>query len=187
MDAYDAIARRVSTRTFRPEPVPRYLIERLLAAAVRAPNHKLTEPWRFVVLTGEAKRRYAEVRRAHRLRKFPPDDPKGAASADKQYREAIETPVFIVTLCQVSEDPVQREEDYGAVMMAIENLLIAAQADGLGTYLRTGGILENPELKQLVAVPDRFRIVGVISLGYHTGPEEPRRRTNAAELTTWME
>ncbi|HUK64878.1 MAG TPA: nitroreductase family protein, partial [Dongiaceae bacterium] len=65
MDAFDAIARRTSTRTFTPEAVPRYVIERLIAAAVRAPNHKLTEPWRFAVLTGESKRRYAEIRREH--------------------------------------------------------------------------------------------------------------------------
>ena len=70
MDTFDAIARRTSTRTFKPEPLPRHVIERLLMAAVRAPNHKLTEPWRFAVITGESKRRYAEIRAAHRAQKF---------------------------------------------------------------------------------------------------------------------
>ena len=62
MDAIDAIQRRTSVRRYRPDPVPRDTIERLLDCAVRAPNHKLTEPWRFAVLTGDAKARFAEIR-----------------------------------------------------------------------------------------------------------------------------
>jgi len=187
MDTYDAIARRVSTREFTDEPVPRYAIERLLAAAVRAPNHKLTEPWRFVVLLGEAKARYALLRRAHRLRKFPPGDEAGVKSADKHEREALATPALIVVLCARSDDPVRQEEDYGATMMAIQNLLTAATADGYGSYLKTGGIMDDPDLRALVGAPEGFRIVGLVSLGRPTGTPEPRRRTNAADLTSWME
>src|SRR5438045_2014753 len=68
MDTFEAIARRTSSRTYRPEALPRHVIERLLMAAVRAPNHKLTEPWRFTVLSGESKRRYADIRAAHRAK-----------------------------------------------------------------------------------------------------------------------
>ncbi len=187
MDAHEAIARRVSTRAFRPEPVPRYAIERLLAAAVRAPNHKLTEPWRFVVLAGNARRRYAEIRRAHRAKKFAEGDPAGAKSVEKHYREALETPAFVVVLCATSDDAVRREEDYGAAMMAIENLLVAATADGFGTALHTGGIMERPDLRELVRAVEGYRIVGIVSLGYPATPEEPKHRTSAAELTTWLE
>ncbi len=187
MDAHDAIARRVSTRAFRPESVPRYAIERLLAAAVRAPNHKLTEPWRFAVLTGEARRRYAEIRRALRAKRFAPEDPAGAKAVEKTWREHLETPAFVAVMCAVSDDPVRREEDYGATMMAIENLMIAAAADGLGTFLRTGGILEHDDLKALVGLPAGYRIVGMVSLGYPAGDDEPKRRTNVAELTRWLE
>jgi nitroreductase len=189
MDTHDAIARRTSTRAFRPDAVPRYAIERLLAAAVRAPNHKLTEPWRFAVLTGESKLRYAELRRAHRAKKFPdPAGPDAARSIEKTYREALDTPAFIVVMCAVADDPVRREEDYGATMMAIQNLLVAAAADGIGTFLRTGGMMEHPEVRALVRVPDGYRIVGIISLGYLAGTPEPtRRRKPLGEIVDWME
>jgi nitroreductase len=189
MDTYDAIARRTSTRAFRPDPVPRYVIERLLAAAVRAPNHKLTEPWSFVVLIGEAKRRFAELRREHRRRRFnPPDSEQADRAAEKTWREHLDTPAFIFVMCAVSDDPVRREEDYGAAMMAVENLLIAASADGLGTFLRTGGIIENPEVKKLVGVPEGHRIVGIISLGYLAEPPEPTpRRKPLSELVRWLD
>jgi len=189
MDTYDAIARRTSVRTFKPDPVPRYVIERLLAAAVRAPNHKLTEPWRFVVVTGVAKARYADLRREYRRAKF--DDPaseQARKAGEKAWREHMDTPAFLFVLCAMSDDPVRREEDYGATMMAIQNLLIAATSDGLGTFVRTGGIMDHPGVRALVHVPDGYRVVSIVSLGYLAGQPDPTpRKKPLAELVTWVD
>jgi nitroreductase len=188
MDAISAISSRTSVRRFRPDPVPRQVIEQLLECAVRAPNHKLTEPWRFIVLTGRARDRLAEIRAHHRLKRFT--DPAGAeaaTAAEKVRREARETPAFVVVLTAVSSDEITREEDYAATMMATANLMTAAQALGLGTYLRTGGVMREPALVELVQVPDGFRIVGVISLGYPAEAEPPRRRKPPTEVTRWLD
>ncbi len=188
MDAYDAIARRASTRSFTPDAVPRPLIERLLAAAVRAPNHKLTEPWRFAVLTGASARRFAELRRTHRSTRFPdPAAPEAAKAIDKTYREARDTPAFVIVMCAESADPVRQEEDFAATMMATENLLIAATAEGLGTYVRTGGIMRDPAVCELAQAPPGHRIVAIVSLGYLAEPQQPRRRSDAAEKTVWLD
>jgi nitroreductase len=188
MDAIEAIQRRTSVRRFRPEPVPRQIIERLLECAVRAPNHKLTEPWRFAVITGDARARYAEMRATHRLRRYAdPRSPDATAAADKQRREALETPVFVVVMVAVNPDELTREEDYAAAMMAMANLMIAAESLGLGTYLRTGGIMREPALAELVGLAGGYRIAGILSLGYPAGTETPRRRRPAAELTRWVE
>ena len=187
MDAIEAIQRRTSVRRFRPDPVSRAMVERLLECAVRAPNHKLSEPWRFAVLTGAARDAYAEIRGRHRLKRFAdPASPEAAAGVEKVRREALETPTFIVVMSVVSPDEITREEDYAAVMMAIENLMIAAEAEGMGTYLRTGGIMREPALAELVDLADGQRIVGVLSLGYPAGAEPPRRRRPAAEVTRWV-
>ncbi len=188
MDAHLAIASRTSTRAFDGRPVPRAALERLLAAAVRAPNHKLTEPWRFAVLTGGSAARFAEIRRAHRATRFPdPAAPEAAKAIDKTWREARETPAFVVAMCAVSDDAVRREEDYASTMMAVENLLIAATAEGLGSYLRTGGIMAEPDLAALVRLPAGHRIVGVVSLGFPAGAAAPKARTDAAERTLWLD
>lgn len=188
MDAYEAITRRTSVRTFAPTPVPRAVLERLLAAAVRAPNHKLTEPWRFAVLTGESRNRYAEIRRAHRAKKFEdPTDPQSAKAIEKTWREHLETPAFIVVMCAVSDDPVRREEDYAATMMATQNLHTAATAEGLGTYMRTGGIMELPEVRALVGAPEGYRIVAIVSVGYPAAEEAPKKRTDVAAKTVWLD
>jgi nitroreductase len=187
VDAITAIHHRTSVKRFRPDSVPRTVIEQLLDCAVRAPNHKLTQPWRFTVLTGAARDRLAGIRAAHRLKRF--DDPESVearASADKQRREAEATPAFIIAMTAVSPDQITREEDYAATMMALANLIIAAESLGLATYLKTGGVMQDPDLLRLARVPEGFRVVGIVSLGYPAEAETPRRRKPASELTTWV-
>jgi nitroreductase len=188
MDAIEAITARRSVRRFLGEPVPRHIIEQLLDCAVRAPNHKLTEPWRFAVLTGDARDRFAEIRARHRLKRFSDtSSPEAQSAAEKVRRDARETPVYIVVMVAVSSDEITREDDYAAAMMAIGNLMTAAQALGLGTYLRTGGVMQDPALRQLAGVPQSFRIVGIVSLGYPADQDTPRRRKSAGELTQWFD
>jgi nitroreductase len=188
MDAIAAISRRTSVRRFRPDPLPRDTIRQLLDCAVRAPNHKLTEPWRFAVLTGGARDAFAEIRASHRLKRH--NDPASAeaqAAADKTRRESREIPVYVVVLSATSPDEITREEDYAATMMAIGNFMIAAESIGLGTYLRTGGVMRDLALLRLAQVPEGFRVVGVLSVGYPAESEPPRRRKPASELTRWLE
>jgi nitroreductase len=188
MDAISAINQRTSVRRFRPQPVPREIVERLLDCAVRAPNHKLTEPWRFAVLSGPARDRLAEIRARHRLKRFSePSSPEAQAAFSKLLRESRETPVYLVVMAAVNPDAITQEEDYAATMMAIANLMIAAESLGLGTYLKTGGVMQDPSLMQLAGVPDKFRVVGILSLGYPAEREAPRRRKPAVELTRWVE
>ncbi|HEX6668326.1 MAG TPA: nitroreductase [Gemmatimonadales bacterium] len=188
MDAIDAIQRRTSVRRYRSEPVSRETIERLLECAVRAPNHKLTEPWRFAVLTGGGKARLAEIRAQHRLKGY--DDPtseEARARSEKARRDTLESPAIIVVMARTSADDITNEEDYAAVMMATANLMTAAQSLGLGTYLKTGGVMRSPALAELVGLPGGYRIVGVLSVGYPVESEAPRRRRPAGELTSWIE
>jgi nitroreductase len=187
MDAIEAIQRRTSVRRYRPDPVPRETIELLLECAVRAPNHKLTEPWRFAVLTGEAKTRLAEIKARHRLKRYPdPDSAEARSAMEKVRRETLDVPAVIVVMSRVHEDEILREEDYAAVMMATANLMTAAQSLGLGTYLKTGGVMRDPALGELVGLLEGYRIVGVLSLGYPAEAESPRRRRPAGELTQWL-
>lgn len=188
MDAITAIRRRTSVRRFRPDPVPRDIIETLLDCAVRAPNHKLTEPWRFAVLTGSARDWFAVLRARNRLKRFSdPDSDEARSSAEKMRVETEETPAIVVISCAVNSDERTREEDFAAAMMATANLLIAAESLGLGTYLRTGGLMRDPEVESIVGLEQGFRIVGMVSLGYPATEDPPRRRRPAAELTRWVD
>jgi nitroreductase len=188
IDAIDAIQRRTSVRRFRPDPVPRETLARLLECAVRAPNHKLTEPWRFTVVTGPARGRLAGLRARHRLERYSdPESDEARAAAEKVRRETEETPAFVVVMCAQHPDDRIREEDYAAAMMATENLMIAAESLGLGTYLKTGGIMQAPDLAAMVGLEPGFRVVAVVSVGYPVEAEAPRRRRPAEGFTRWVD
>jgi nitroreductase len=187
MDAITAINQRTSVRRFRSDPVPREVVQQLLDCAVRAPNHKLTEPWRFTVLTEGGRDRLAEIRAKHRLKRYSdPATAEALAGAEKVRRESQETPVYIVAMVTENPDEIIREEDYAATMMAIANLMIAAESLGLGTALKSGGVMRDPDLLQLAGVPETCRVVGLLSLGYPAEQEPPRRRKPAAEVTRWV-
>lgn len=188
MDVLKAIHSRASTKAFRPEPIEREVIEQLLDAAVRAPNHRLTEPWGFYVLTGESKQRLAELRRDDRAKKYPdPSAPEVQPALQKAYDGVIGTPAVIAVTTIVADDPVQKEEDYAATFCAIQNLMLAATAMGLGTYLRTGGLLKDPGLAELLELPEGDRVVGLIYLGLPAEETQTRPRTPASEKTRWLD
>lgn len=188
MDVLKAIHSRNSVKAFRSDPVERELVERLLEAAVRAPNHRLTEPWGFYVLTGDSKRRFAELRREDRAARFEdPEAPEIQPALEKAYKGVLDTPVLIAVSTLVADDPVQREEDYAATFCAIQNIMLAAVSLGLGTYLRTGSILGDPGLAELLGLPENHRAVGIIYLGYPAEEAKPRPRTPAADKTRWLD
>ena len=184
----EAIHSRTSVKSFRADPVPKELVVALLEAAVRAPNHRLTEPWRFYVLQGESKRRFAELRREHRAAKFDdPAAPEAEKALQKAYDDVVRTPVIIAVSTLVSDDRVRREEDYAATCCAIQNILLAALSFGLGTYWRTGAVIEDPRLLDLLgASRSEERVVGAIYLGYPADEQKPRPRAPAVERTRWL-
>ena len=181
-DLFSSIHTRRSHKRFKPAELDREQIIVLLEAAVRAPNHKLTEPWGFIVLGPQAKRAYAEARA--RL-KFGGD----GAAPEKVLQAMNETtaiPVIIAVTQRLDEEPVRREEDYAAVFMAIQNLLLAATAMGLGTKVHTGGILDDGWLRDALHINDRERVVAYVDVGEPADELPPKKRIPAAEKTRWL-
>lgn len=189
MDVNEAIHSRGSIKDFHPRPVEREAIEALLEAAVRAPNHRLTEPWHFYVLRGTSKESFAELRREHRARKFgDPEAGEVQKALTKAYNDVMGTPVIIIVTSRTSDDPVRHDEDYAATCCAIQNILLAAMAHGLGTYWRTGTVIEDPRLMGLIgAKPSEERVVGAIYVGYPSERPKLKPRAPAAEKTTWLD
>ncbi len=182
----DVIRSRRSIAKMKPDPVPRALIEQLLEAAVWSPNHRVTEPWQFFVLEGQAKRRFAEIRRESRRKALPnPNAPEAQAALDKGYTDTMKTPVIIVVTSNLIEDPELREEDVWATYGAAYAFMLGAWANGLGTYFRTGGIRDDPALRELLGLPEQRRVIGIIYAGYPADVPQ-RKRTPAAAKTVWL-
>jgi nitroreductase len=186
MSVSDVIAQRRSIKKFQDTPVTREDIEALLDAAVLAPNHHLTQPWRFYVLGPESRRRYGLALGERKARKLT--DPAAAnAVREKTAAEHVAFPALIAVAHVVHESPETREEDYAAVMQAVDNMMLVAVERGLGTHVRTGAVMEDPAARAAVGVREGERIVALLSVGVPAEVPPPKARQGAAAVTTWVE
>ena len=185
MQVSDAIRERRSIKRFTQTPVSRDEIEALLNAAALAPNHRLTEPWRFYVLGPEAREAYGRALGARKAKKI--EDPSAAqATIDTVAAEHRALPVMIVVAMVQNASPEIAEEDYAAAMMAVENLSLLAVEMGLGTHIKTGAVMGDPAARAAVGVKDDERIVTVVNVGAPAEPPPPKPRGGAASRTTWV-
>jgi nitroreductase len=168
MELEDAIRTRRTHKVYGSEPVPRETLEELLELARWAPNHNLTNPWRFRVLGPDS---LAELKRA-----------AGTEAAAKLDR----APTLVVASQVRSDDEVQDEEDLCAVAAAISYVLLGAHARGLAGYWRTPAVLRTPEGRAAAGVPDGERVLGLIHLGPIRQEKEPPERLPPGDYVTFL-
>ena len=183
MHVDEAIRARVSVREYRDTPVPEDTILELLELAVLAPNHRMTEPLRFRIMSDEAKRAYGQALGRRKAKNV--DEPEVAEQiVEKVVRERLAVPAMIGVLVHEHENPEIREEDYATAFMAIQNLSLAAVARGLGTHIKTGAVMTESSLRAALEVPDDHRLAAIVFLGEPAQLPDARERTPAAERTT---
>ncbi len=185
MNASAVIRERRSIKRFAERPLSREEIETLLDAAALAPNHRLTQPWRFYVLGPQARYAYGLALGERKARKL--DDPERArAMRDTVAQEHRALPGMIAVAVVNSDDPEIREEDYAAAMMAIQNLALVAVELGLGTHIKTGGVMADPGARAAAGVRDNERIVAIVNVGVPAEIPPPKNRQPASAFTTWV-
>jgi nitroreductase len=168
MDVEDAIRSRRTHKAFAPEPVPRQLLDELLELARWAPNHHLTNPWRFRVVGPQALTRLKEVA-----------GPEAGSKLDR-------APTLVVASAVRSEDPVQDQEDLCATACAVYAVLLGAQGRGLAGYWRTPEVLRTPEGLEAVGIPPAERFVALIHLGWGRQEKPPPERLPLAEVVIYL-
>jgi len=185
MDIFEVIKTRQSVGKVKPDPVPREKIEKLLSAAVQAPNHYKVRPWRFVVLTGTARERLGDVMAAS-LQEQHPEYPQ--AAFDKERWKPLRSPVLIaVGVDKPAEEKVIELENICATAAAIENLLLAAHAEGLGAKWRTGSPARDPRVKEFLGFEPDQHLISFIYIGYPEFEPEPKERPSFEDRTVWMD
>jgi nitroreductase len=168
MELDDAIRTRRTHKVYGAEAVPRETLEELLELARWAPNHNLTNPWRFRVLGPDS---LAELKRAA--------GPEAAPKLDR-------APTLVVASQVRSADAQQDEEDLCAVSAAIAYVLLGAHARGLAGYWRTPEVLRSAEGRAAVGIPDDERVLGLIHLGPPRQDKEPPERLPTGEYVTFL-
>jgi nitroreductase len=185
MDTMEAIFTRRSIVKVKPDPLGRAIIEKLLQAAVQAPNHHRVRPWRFVVLTGESRQALGDVM-ALALKKHNPELPE--AGIEKERAKPLRAPLLIaVGVDQPLEPNVLEIENICAAAAAVENLLLAAHAEGLGAHWRTGAAARDPEVKKFLGFRPEQELIGFIYIGYPNLVPAALERPSFEDRTVWME
>ena len=161
MNAIEAIKQRSSVRDYKPDPVPREVLEEIVKCGSRAPSAMAVHPWHFVVVTERAM-----------LRKI-------AAATD--YGEFIaNAPTCIVVFC---EDGTYYLEDGCA---AVENILIAVTAHGLGSCWVAGDKKTYADdMRDLLGAPRNHRLIALLPVGYPASPVKPARKPGVAKVLHW--
>jgi nitroreductase len=168
VEVAEAIRTRRTHKAYGPEPVARETLEELFELARWAPNHNLTNPWRFRVVGPRA---LAALK-----------DAAGPEAASKLDR----APTLVVTSVVETGDPLQDEEDLCATAVASYIVLLAAHARGLAGYWRTPAVLRTPEGREAVAVGDDERVIGLLHLGRPRQEKEPPERLPPGDFVTFL-
>lgn len=191
MDAMRAILTRRSIGKVSDERPPREVIESLLEAATHAPNHYKVEPWRFVVLAGEARKELGALM-ADILAEEEADELGRLSETARKIRleteanKALRAPVLIAVIAQQGGDPrVIEIENVCAAAAATQNILLAAHAQGLAAQWRTGPAAYDARVKEFLGAQPEEHIVAFVYVGYAAEEPAPYERKPAAEKTTW--
>lgn len=141
-------------------PVPEALVEEGIEAATWAPNHHVTEPWRFYLLGKETIAACLELVYAMVAAK------KDAKAAQFKRDNWAEKPGWLVVTCKTSDDELRQREDYAACAAAVQNLMLYLWKAGVGSKWTTGDIIRDPRFFEIVGIPDDESVIGLIWYGY---------------------
>jgi nitroreductase len=169
VDVETAIRTRRTHKAYGPERLSSEELASLLEVARWAPNHHLTNPWRFRVVGPRALERLKEAA-----------GPEAAGKLDR-------APTLVVCSCAQSGDPVQDEEDMHSAAVAAYIVLLVAHARGYAGYWRTPGVLRTDEGRAAVGIPAGERFVGLLHLGRAVQDQKPPERAPVHEIAEFLD
>jgi nitroreductase len=168
MEIEQAIRTRRTHKAFGSQPVERATLDELFELARWAPNHHLTNPWRFRVLGEEARARLKLAA-----------GPEQAAKLDR-------APTLIVVSAELSGEELQDQEDLNATAIAAYIVLLVAHARGLAGYWRTPAVLRTPDGRGAVGLPDEEQVLGLLHLGAVRQQSAPPERGAPDMFVTYL-
>ena len=195
MGLFEAMFSQRQITRFKPDPVPREAIEKIIEAAIKAPSGGNTQPWHFVAITnpglisriGEI---YKELWLGARRSQAEPGETTVYRAARYLANHMPEVPAMILICADHSANytpgqPIERGRHASSIWLAVQNLFLAARALGLGTRLTTTHIRREQEIKDMLVIPDYVETVALTPIGYPRGRFGPTDRKPAAEVSSY--
>jgi nitroreductase len=194
MDVFEAIGTLRAMRRLKPDPVSDGDVWKILDAATKAPSGGNRQPWNFIVVRDpEAKRKLGEYYLDAWSKAYvtgPGRDTQGDPRSDRVYRSAehlahhmAEAPVLIIVTARTGGSGAALAG--GSIFPAIQNLMLAARALGLGTTLTTMHKVHEAEVKDLLGIPDQVETIALIPVGWPEGRFGPVARLPVEKVVYW--
>ena len=187
MDVLYALKSRRTIFKFKPDIVPKETLEHLFDFGIWAPNHHVTEPWKFVVLGEETKGTLAERYREIQMAKAPEhvDDESRRKLGEAGHGKFMSKPTIVAVACVQDGDEQRQREDYAATCCAIQNVQLAAWNEGVGVQWSTGPITMEKATYEILGIDRETEyIVGFLYMGFPQEIPGPKRKP-LTEMMRW--
>jgi len=161
-------------------------IQQLLTLATWAPTHANTEPWQFIVYSGDAVRQFCQ-HHAELYRQNTPPGKFNEAKYEKQKHNGDNASHLIAVFMQRGNNPnITELEEICATAAAVQNILLGADTLGIAVLWSTGGVTLAPAMSSYLGLRDEDRMIGLLYMGYTDQPVKPGRRLPAESKTKWI-
>jgi len=178
--------RSIFPHSYTDKKIPKALIEEFLENANHAPTHRLTEPWRFKVITGEKLGALGDL-----LASLYKEKVSEEKFSEMKYKKTAQKPrqsSHVIAICMErdAEERIPEWEEIAATSMAVQNIWLSASAYGIGAYWSSPSIVSSLACHHFLNLGKGQRCLGFLFMGYHKAPEQASTRTPIQEKTEWL-
>lgn len=179
--------RSVFPRDYTGEKVNDAIVHQMLANANWAPTHKFTEPWRFIVYTGEGLKKLGQVQASVYEKKTKADGTFDETKYNNLLNKPLESShIIVVYMKRDVNKSIPEVEEIGAVFCAVQNMHLTATAYGAGAYLSTGGITFYKEANEAFGLAAEDKLIGFFHIGVPKQRSYASRRNPVETKITWV-
>jgi len=190
-DRFEIIANVIkSRRSIKPvkmngKKIPNEQVAELLKLANWAPTHGRTEPWRFIVYSGDKVKEFchqhAELYKTH----IPPEKFEQANYEKQLHNGDLASHIIIAIMQRGSLPKIPALEEIAATAIAIQNILLGATAAGIASFWSTGGMAHHPIMKHFLGLKEQDIVMSLLYLGYTDEKTEGKRQSEIEEKVIW--
>ncbi|MBV6405512.1 MAG: nitroreductase [Flavobacteriales bacterium] len=179
--------RTIYPKDMSDRTVQRDMVERILSNATWAPNHGMTQPWRFIVFAGEARRRLSDFMGAEYTRITPPEK-----FLPRKHENAVQRPLqaSVVVALGLARDPrgkISELEEQLAVACAVQNMHLTCTAYGLGGFWGTGAVATGDGMRRFLGLAEGDRCMGLFHIGYPAVEWPKGYRKPLPDVLVWQD
>jgi len=179
--------RSVFQQQYSGERVDDAIVTQMLENARWAPTHKLTEPWQFIVFTGDGLRKLGEQQAAVYKRVT---EVNGTFKEERYQnlltKTTLSSHIIAVGMKRDEKKSVPELEEIGAVFCAVQNMYLTAAAYGIGCYLSSGGVTYFEEAKELFGLDKDDKLLGFLHIGVPKTQVPDSKRKPIEDKAVWV-